>query len=743
MDAVAKSRPRLKAFLEPVADGRDGLILLRETGHEWLPHPVFVDLIPFLDGCHDIETIFSQLGEHYSSATILNALETLEHRGALAEDGAGLPKPLRAFWEERQIVPGLAEKRLAETRVAVQVLGDISGQDVEDCLRGQGLHLDPAGEVLLCVTDDYLHSALADLNRDALARGQRWMLVKPTGPEHWIGPAFQPGETACWSCLAHRLRWHRRVALYAADAGHGKVATVGRRDGAMVATLAEAAGQLQMWIASGGVSALTDVVMSTDQRTLERRRHVLTRRPQCPDCGASVVAKAKRLDFVPRPKVSSEGGHRVQDIDTVTARLERHLSPITGIVGALTPGLRSAAPTFAADHNFSDMHDDRFVLREGMRRRSGGKGKSVAQARVSALAESLERYCGVHDGTEPRIRARFQDLGAEAILPNHVLGYSDRQFEFRDDLNRRSHKAYWVPEPFDPSAEIDWTPLWSLSTERTRYLPTSMCYYGYQSADPVFGRADSNGCAAGAVLEEAVLQGFLELVERDAVAIWWYNHLQRPGLDLGTAHDPYVQDHLSAFKALGRSVWALDLTADLGIPVVAALSHRLDGPSDDILYGFGCHLDPEIALTRALTELNQSIEAVPVAGGAPDQQSYLGGPDAIRWWTEVRVAETPYLRPDPAAEIRAMTDLPQLSSSDLSDEIARCVKLATSRGIEVLVLDQSRPDVDFSVCKVFAPGLRHFWARFGPGRLYNVPVELGWRSAPTPEGDVNPHVIQF
>jgi len=43
------------------------------------------------------------------------------------------------------------------------------------------------------------------------------------------------------------------------------------------------------------------------------------------------------------------------------------------------------------------MYDDRFFLQEGLRRRSGGKGKSAEQARVSALAESLERYCGVFD----------------------------------------------------------------------------------------------------------------------------------------------------------------------------------------------------------------------------------------------------------------------------------------------------------------------------------------------------------
>jgi ribosomal protein S12 methylthiotransferase accessory factor len=231
----------------------------------------------------------------------------------------------------------------------------------------------------------------------------------------------------------------------------------------------------------------------------------------------------------------------------VLAQLERHLSPITGIVSTLAPGDRAGGahvgdrcltPTFSADHNFSDAHDERFSLKEGLRRRSGGKGKSADQARMSALAESLERYCGVFDGTEPRIRASFAGLGKAAIHPNACMGYSERQYAERQSHNRRGQKACWVPEPFREDVEIEWTPLWSLSAEEPRYLPTSLCYYG--RFDPPFARADSNGCAAGSVFEEAVLQGLLELIERDAVALWWYNRLRRRAVDLESVDDPYV-----------------------------------------------------------------------------------------------------------------------------------------------------------------------------------------------------------
>jgi len=39
---------------------------------------------------------------------------------------------------------------------------------------------------------------------------------------------------------------------------------------------------------------------------------------------------------------------------------------------------------------------------------------------------------------------------------------------------------------------------------------------------------------------------------------------------------------------------------------------------------------------------------------------------------------------------------------------------------------------------VIVPGLRHFYRRFGPGRLYDVPVKLGWRDRPIAESELNP-----
>ena len=167
-------------------------------------------------------------------------------------------------------------------------------------------------------------------------------------------------------------------------------------------------------------------------------------------------------------------------------------------------------------------------LRRSLRSKSAGKGSTREQSEVSALCEAVERYSSAYHGDEIRIRKRFTDFAGEgaAIHPNDAQLFSDRQLDNATSINAKGHPYNVVPRRFDPDAEIDWTPVWSLTHGRHRYLPTSMLYSmpaeQRQLADLI---ADSNGCAAGNTLAEAVLQGFYELAERDAFAIWWYNRL--------------------------------------------------------------------------------------------------------------------------------------------------------------------------------------------------------------------------
>ena len=112
--------------------------------------------------------------------------------------------------------------------------------------------------------------------------------------------------------------------------------------------------------------------------------------------------------------------------------------------------------------------------------------------------------------------------------------------------------------------------------------------------------------------------------------------------------------------------------------------------------------------------------------------------DLIHWQKDTTVEEEPFLTFDPGLPPRSSADYPRQWGNDLLEDISTCVREAAGLNLEILVLDQTRPDIGLSVVKVFVPGMRHFWKRWGPGRLYDVPVQLGWLEEPLKEIDLNP-----
>jgi ribosomal protein S12 methylthiotransferase accessory factor len=100
-----------------------------------------------------------------------------------------------------------------------------------------------------------------------------------------------------------------------------------------------------------------------------------------------------------------------------------------------------------------------------------------------------------------------------------------------------------------------------------------------------------------------------------------------------------------------------------------------------------------------------------------------------------RLEDYPYLAP--SGDVR-----PALGSKfgglDAREQVSACVNLVKQAGLDFLVLDQTRPDIEVPVVRVIVPGLRHFYRRFATGRLYDVPVKLGWRERPLSENELNP-----
>ena len=259
------------------------------------------------------------------------------------------------------------------------------------------------------------------------------------------------------------------------------------------------------------------------------------------------------------------------------------------------------------------------------------------------------------------------------------------------------------------------------------------CYAQYPAEDEyqLFAYPDSNGNAAGNSLEEAILQGFLELVERDSVALWWYNRLRKPAVDLDSFQNPYIERLRAYYASLERSLYVLDLTADLQIPAFGAFSHRLRGEPQEPIFGFGAHVDAGIALERALVELNQILPIVQVSDARRERAEYRIKDTVFRDWLSTATLDNqPYLQPDDALPPRTAAEYPHLCAPNIYESVLFCLDIATRHNLETLVLDLTRTDVGLPVVKVIAPGLRHFWKRLAAGRLYDVPVAMGLAAGP-------------
>ncbi len=729
-------RPRFKShfvvrILEP-----DLLFLLYETGYLTLEGRLWALLAPLLDGRNTIEEIAELLRDRLTIVDIRYGLAQLEQEGYIVDAGADEPPGVEAFREILGVGREEYRERLARVTVAVRAFGAVPAEAFEAALRSVDVCVAGDGDFTAVLVDDYLRDELDAFNRAALDQRRTWMLIKPVGAVLWLGPVFRPFTTGCWACLSHRLRESRqRQVQFGAQAGphSGATLSAARLPATLASTMNLAALEILKWIVRPGKENLDGRLLTLDTVSATLDTHVLLRRDGCPACGQANDQSSTRvpapLTLQSRRKVFvSDGGHRAVPPELTYDRLKHHVSSILGVVESLEQHDQDPSGlihVWLAGHNFPLKYQRSLLAQWTTGRKSAGKGMTRAQAVTGALCEALERYSGIFRGNEARIAASYQDLGGKAIHPSACMNFSDAQYRDRAVWNERESELNWVPEPFDEARPVEWAPAWSLTSGEYKYLPAAWCYYNYP-AEPGhdFCRADSNGNAAGTNLEEAILQGFMEVVERDAVALWWYNRLRRPAVDLSGFGQTYFPALARYYQNIGRELWVLDITSDFGIPCFAAVSRGSDTAEPRLTLGFGAHLDPAIAAARALTEMNQFLPAV------------LQG-RSIRLFTG-DLPDAAFLEADPLAAPKRPGDYESFATADLREDVLRCVALARNLGVETLVLDQTRPDVGLHVVKVVLPGARPFWARFAPGRLYTVPVKMDWRTRPCREEDLNP-----
>lgn len=310
-----------------------------------------------------------------------------------------------------------------------------------------------------------------------------------------------------------------------------------------------------------------------------------------------------------------------------------------------------------------------------------GKGGTPHQAEASAVMELAERFsffsfCKDDRNffTEEYRNIKKRTLSFEAIAKS--------VHDNAKDLDKAEEIFSRLP--------LRWTWAYNMTTDEEQLIPFNW----------FFTINEFNGPSAGNCVEEAVLQGICELVERHVSSIVSRNRLKIPAIDPGSATDPLVLEMIQKYRKAGVELFLSDFSLDTGIPSVAALAYD---PStfpekSEIVWTAGTTPDPQKALSRALTEVAQlagdfNSGSNYVASGLPKFKELSEANFVIHTENKVNIA-----------------NLPNLSDENIRVEVENCLKALSTIDMEVILVDVTHPKLEVPAFYTIIPGA-HFRER--------------------------------
>lgn len=312
-----------------------------------------------------------------------------------------------------------------------------------------------------------------------------------------------------------------------------------------------------------------------------------------------------------------------------------------------------------------------------------GKGATKPQAKASAMMEAFERYSAEKQETDGEriVLAPFTEIEG-AVDPKSLILPSNS---------------------FDVNMEISWVKAVNARNDEECFIPSNAVYHPYKSVkDQYLFKSNTNGLASGNVIEEAVFHGITEVVERDAWSI--FEALRQPKMEVSCENtdNPLINDIMSKFQKAGVDVKLVDLTADVEIPTMAAVSDDTVLKDPALLtLGVGTHLDPEVAAIRALTEVAQS-RATQIHGTREDTTRAVfmrkAGYERMK-----RINKHWFGNFD---DIMDISDIKNRAKKSFKDDIDTSLKLLAKCDFDqVLYTDLTRPEIQIPVARVVIPGM--------------------------------------
>ena len=433
-------------------------------------------------------------------------------------------------------------------------------------------------------------------------------------------------------------------------------------------------------------------------------------------------------------------------------KIPRMVSPKVGILKSLNHGFYRAQDPQSLAIGCGSADLSRLTEIENSPK-AGGGGDKLEMALAAALGEMVERYCMYWYDKKDMIKSSYRELGEAAAHPEALRLYSEEQVRTKRPEVKLSF--------FTDDVEINWVSGWSLTQKRPIYVPATLVYLGYETEadEHVIGRNASTGLAAGATLEEAILSGLNECIERDAFTIAWMRRHVNGVIDID---DPQLNEIIRRrYKTdnplIDLRIW--DVTLDIPSPSLFGVLRR---PAE---FGYAMSLSsvsrtsPVDAVQKCSREIGQGFPYIRyLLDQLQDWEPAEDYSDLVTFDHHYTLynkypdlVKRNFAFCDSTEKRIPMSQMPDQSTGTPRGDVERLIELLDDVGLEVIVVDIATPDVrdlDLHVVRVLVPGLvpmhgNHNFPYLGVKRLHEVPKKLNWESEGWVDTGINPDPHPF
>lgn len=560
-----------------------------------------------------------------------------------------------------------------------------------------------------------------------------------------IGPLFRPDwpDAPCPFCVEQRWFESRTQSEQAAFVQAGQMRITGHNPRLTPFAL-EAIWQIlrmmlhqQTRAARPEQGAYALVVLNLE--SLRLSSHALMKVSNCPACALPIVdtPEAATIELQARPKREASSLRLVKAAD-YPLPFSALVNPTCGVLGA------EIIPEFT--HTLSVPVSGQFKVRG----KNGniltplwsGRGDTYHESFVLGLMEGLERYAGlIPRGKQANVFESYAQLAPNALDPRECGLYQPDAYQYLQHL-----------QPFSPDRRTYWVWGYSFRQKRPLLVPEELVYYLEHRQDyRIFVHDSSNGCATGSCLEEAILHGLLELIERDAFLLTWYARLSPSRIDPRSCCRAETLFVLENIERHGYELSLLDTRLDIRVPSVVSVVKRKQSGPGNIMLAAGASLNPEDAVRSALCEVAYYIRSLKMYL-EDNLDEVRGMASDFSKITRVIHHGVLYGLPEMAHHIEFLLQNPTIRTleetyrdwaairpvnRDLRDDLNYCLNMVLDLGLDVIVVDQTCSELASSGIKavsVIVPGLLPIgfgWKRervFDLPRLRTVPRTAGFRA---------------